>query len=689
MTPDAIKKESIHFQNNNKALAVLPVSRNKTEDIVSALDIPPYQGVILILGGEDGMKETVLPHLTQLFGRGIARAAREANALIIDGGVKAGVVSFMGEGVASYGYQSCLIGVAPKGKITYSDNPAGTPLEPNHSHFILTEGPEWGSETGLKFNLVRALTAKGASGEGPEGKSGRPGAKNPVIRVPGLAILAGGGIHTRAEVLRAVRLNLSLIVIEGSGGLADELASAHHKKEKHADDPVMAEILAEGELHFHSLSHSVKGIEKLIVRELGVDKVLGQAWETYADYDLNARYQQRRYDQLQLAILIVGVVGTALALFQQVQAPKLSGTGALAPVSWDLFGPPGRGWSAPGGWWVLRQVLIIIPILLLVLASAAHRFKQGTKWLLLRAGAEAMKREIYLYRTRTRYYQDKAEQQLSRRMGDITRKTMGTEVNSSSLQPYNKTKGFPPVGNTLAGGDDGFSYLMPDRYVEWRLSDQLHSFKKRSLSLEKQIKWVYWLTFLFGGLGAYLAAVNQQVWIALTIAMTAAMTTFLGYRQTEASLLKYNQAVTDLANIRAWWNALSAEEQARPLVVNALITHTEQVLQLAGDGGMHLLHDALADLRQEKEVGTTQQVKEEEPEPAVFPAPEIYSGQVVTIGNPAGDRYSADPALYPALDHPETREESKLILTRASGNGMSPEYREEENGTPGREKGHS
>jgi hypothetical protein len=300
-----------------------------------------------------------------------------------------------------------------------------------------------------------------------------------------------------------------------------------------------------------------------------------------------------------------------------------------------------------------------------------------------------MKREIYLYRTRTRYYQDKAEQQLSRRMGDITRKTMGTEVNSSSLQPYNKTKGFPPVGNTLAGGDDGFSYLMPDRYVEWRLSDQLHSFKKRSLSLEKQIKWVYWLTFLFGGLGAYLAAVNQQVWIALTIAMTAAMTTFLGYRQTEASLLKYNQAVTDLANIRAWWNALSAEEQARPLVVNALITHTEQVLQLAGDGGMHLLHDALADLRQEKEVGTTQQVKEEEPEPAVFPAPEIYSGQVVTIGNPAGDRYSADPALYPALDHPETREESKLILTRASGNGMGPEYREEENGIPGREKGHS
>jgi hypothetical protein len=686
MTPDPIKKEFIQFPNNTRALAILPTAKNKAEDLVATLDLPAYQAVILLVGGAESLDEKLLPQLAPLFGRGIARAAREANAVILDSGTRSGVMALMGEGVASYGYQSPLIGVAPKNKISYSDNPAnGTPLDPNHTHFVLTEGAEWGSETPVLLNLVRVLTNRQQAAEVLEGKAKKNGARA-LGPVPAVAILAGGGANARGEVLRATRLNLPLIVIEGSGGLADEIAGARLRQDKLAEDPVMAEIMADGEIHLHPLNSPVKGIERLIGRELGVDKVLRQAWETFGDYDLNARHQQRRFDQLQMAILVVGVLGTALALFQQVNAPKVAATGSLLPLVWDLVDARGHFmFTAPGGWWVLRHILILIPILLLVLVTAANRFKQGTKWSLLRAGAEAILREIYLYRTRAYYYREKAEQQLSLRLADITRKTMQTEVSSTSLKPYSKDRGFPPGRYAGPGQDDGFSYLTADRYVEWRLNDQLFFFKRKSLQLEKQLKWLYWLTYIIGGVGAYLAAVNQQVWIALTTSLVAAMGAFLAYRKTETTLLQYNQASTDLANIKAWWHALSAEEQSQRQQIDSLIGHTEKVLQAAMDGGLSQLQDVLADLRQEQEAVRGK----ESLKPAASAVPAKAKGPFWPREKQAAAALSADypaPALpTPDLPFRDTRhqEESPPAVKTVnqpvpfSGNGGMTAYPQE------------
>src|SRR6185369_17195084 len=150
-------------------------------------------------------------------------------------------------------------------------------------------------------------------------------------------------------------------------------------------------------------------------------------------------------------------------------------------------------------------------------------------------------------------------------------------------------------------GDDGFSYLTPDRYVEVRLGDQLNYFKKKAVKLEKVLKALYWSTFLVGGVGTYLAAVNQQVWIALTTAVVAAIGTYLGFSQTENTLTKYNQAATDLANVRTWWNALSAEEQALQQNIDSLVEHTEQVLQSELDGWVQQMQNALAELRKGQE----------------------------------------------------------------------------------------
>lgn len=43
MATDAIRKETILFENRNEAVAVFPSATSKAEDIVTALDLKPYK----------------------------------------------------------------------------------------------------------------------------------------------------------------------------------------------------------------------------------------------------------------------------------------------------------------------------------------------------------------------------------------------------------------------------------------------------------------------------------------------------------------------------------------------------------------------------------------------------------------------------------------------------------------------
>jgi len=191
------------------------------------------------------------------------------------------------------------------------------------------------------------------------------------------------------------------------------------------------------------------------------------------------------------------------------------------------------------------------------------------------------------------------------------------------------------------GGDDGFSSLAPDRYIEVRLGDQLNYFHKTCVRLEKKLKALYWLTFIIGGVGTYLAAVGQQVWIALTTAVVAAIGTYLGYRQTESSLTKYNQAATDLSNVKAWWLALSAEDQADQQNIDTLVDHTEQVLQSELDGWVQKMQDSLSELREKQAPPEKEDQKEKEdkkraaaPSPGT-PGPEAKDEQTRQKNQPA------------------------------------------------------
>jgi hypothetical protein len=566
--------KKITFPNGNCAQLVVPPAGTPPASILKALGIGQPKALIMVAGGAGGLDETPKPRLVQLCSWGIARAAVEMGAIIIDGGTQAGVMAMIGKGVADRGRKSVLLGFAPAGKVTYPGGPGegsiadSAPLDPNHSHFVVVESEEWGGETETMYELAEEL-----------GK-----------QVPVLTVLINGGEVAKSEVLRTVRHGWPIITIEGTGRLADEIAdlSKKTKKSHFVDDPLLAEIVADGEIHLFHLDSPIEELERFIRQLLGLkkDPTLKMAWERFGLYDMNAMRQQTSFNRIVVWILCLGIVATLLALSQT----QLETLGLLKPPSWDYS--------------VLRYAIIAVPIVLSILMAVANRFRAGNKWILLRANAESIKREIYRYRTQAEIYGDQQkggsspETQLVHKVEAISRRLMRTDVNLSALRPYEGP--IPPKMYGAAEEDDGFSQLSPERYITVRLGDQLNYYRLKTTKLERQLKRLQWLIYIFGGIGTLLAAVGWELWVALTTSLAGAFTTFLEYQQVENSLMKYNQAATDLANLQAWWTALSTEEKADGKSIDKLVSYTEKILEGELTGWVQRMEDALAELRAEQ-----------------------------------------------------------------------------------------
>lgn len=129
------------------------------------------------------------------------------------------------------------------------------------------------------------------------------------------------------------------------------------------------------------------------------------------------------------------------------------------------------------------------------------------------------------------------------------------------------------------------------------MEDQLNYFNRAAARIGRRLTGLQWAIWIIGAVGTYLALVGQQIWIAVTTSIAAALTSFLGYKLSEDKLMKFNQARTELGNVRAWWMALSPDDQADQENVNTLVEHTEQVLKSELDNWVQLKQNVLAELR--------------------------------------------------------------------------------------------
>ncbi len=242
---------SIHFHNGHTAQALVVSPDIDAQAILRACMVPRPHALLLICGGAMEIPAHMYAGMAHLLTRGIVRAVVEMGALIIDGGTRAGVMEMVGLSVAEHGYAAMVLGVSPEALVTHPALPthAATStdilLDPNHSHFVLVETDTWGGETTTMYNLAAALA----------------------LECPSVAVLINGGPIARDEVLYNVRQGRPIIIIEGSGRLADELAAQWRIASASGTyAAINEEILRDGHIYVFSIDGSADAFEQLIIR---------------------------------------------------------------------------------------------------------------------------------------------------------------------------------------------------------------------------------------------------------------------------------------------------------------------------------------------------------------------------------------------------------------------------------------
>ncbi|WP_033441744.1 hypothetical protein [Saccharothrix sp. NRRL B-16314] len=172
-----------------------------------ALGLPRGRPALAVFGSADppdtDLAATVLPVLRAV----LAAAARE-DAVVITAGADVGVTHLVGLAAESLdGRWPRLVGVAPSGRVAAED---GEPAEGevrlnvNHDTAVLVPGSRWGEEAPALFRTVDAVA----------------GSKRPA-----LALLIGGDDLARAALVDHLGRDRPLLVLAGTGALADEIAA--------------------------------------------------------------------------------------------------------------------------------------------------------------------------------------------------------------------------------------------------------------------------------------------------------------------------------------------------------------------------------------------------------------------------------------------------------------------------------
>ena len=328
--------------------------------------------------------------------------------------------------------------------------------------------------------------------------------------------------------------------------------------------------------------------------------ILEIAWQRHADLDLAADKRTKGFRDIRKSIAWLGILATLFAILTQ-------------EFFRDLENPTGlfAGFPYYASLGVVVKVLFIaIPVLASIFAAFASKFYSNGSWLIYRAGAEEIKKEVYLYRTILP--RDKTRRDyLEKRLAEIQRKVfrnLGGEFAFEGYRgplPSNYNKKNP-------NSDPGFHDLGGDDYVVYRLKHQLdwHNDKINQRKLERRWMTIYILAF--GGLGAILAALPGvfAIWVALTASITAALLGWQELRKVDETIKNYSKVVVELSILYTHWQSLEPEERTAA-EFEKMVLGAERVLWTQNREYIRSMQEALREADLEKDAAFINQVIKE------------------------------------------------------------------------------
>jgi hypothetical protein len=322
-----------------------------------------------------------------------------------------------------------------------------------------------------------------------------------------------------------------------------------------------------------------------------VPPILQIAWTRFAQLSEVADKRSHTHLRLRKWIASLGVMATLFAILS------------------ERFG---EGFS-PLIAWILRFLLIISPILASALAAYVSRNFATGDWLVARAGAEEILKEIYAYRTILQKVPTR-HKWLEKRLVDIQRSVYRGMNGELMMEPYDGILPPPPrfdPGNPEA--DDGFHDLTGDEYARYRLDDQLawheHSVNKK----RKQRSRLQILILAAGVLGALLAALGGTLtlWVALAAAFTAAFSGWQELRDLDSVVRNYSKVILELNILSDHWRNLDGESKNSTEFFKT-VRSTEEILWSQNVEYIKAMQKALRDSDLEEEAGLINRIIQEQ-----------------------------------------------------------------------------
>jgi hypothetical protein len=322
--------------------------------------------------------------------------------------------------------------------------------------------------------------------------------------------------------------------------------------------------------------------------------ILEIAWLRHADLDLAASRRTKAFLNIRKLIAWLGVLATLFAILTQ------------QPIFKDTE-------SLQGG--MVNILFIATPVLASIFAAFASKFYSNGAWLIYRAGAEEIKKEIYFYRTIQPKDKTRREE-LERRLGEIQRqlfRSLGGEFAFEGYRgplPSNYRKNDP-------NSDPGFHDLTGDEYVKYRLKHQLDWHNNRINQRKSEHRWMTIYVLAAGGLGALLAALGGQLalWVAFTASITAALLGWQELRKVDETIKNYSKVVLELTIIYNHWQNLEPEERT-PAEFELMVRSCERVLGAQNREYIRSMQEALQEASLEREAALINQVTKDAVESA-------------------------------------------------------------------------
>jgi len=188
----------IPLKRDVNVTAVNLIEDREIQEALIKLEIPHPKPVIVLVGGAGGIGWLDKFPMRRAIAI-VANVAEQTQSVVVDGGTMAGIMTEIGKQRKQKKFSFPLIGVVFD-SLLMKEEPKSI-LDPNHTHFLLIPGEDWGAESAWISKIATAIAGDKKS----------------------ITILVNGGDISKTDVEYSLLENRTTFVIRGTGRLANEI----------------------------------------------------------------------------------------------------------------------------------------------------------------------------------------------------------------------------------------------------------------------------------------------------------------------------------------------------------------------------------------------------------------------------------------------------------------------------------